>query len=257
MARNLGLLRKEWVLYRSWIFAAFVTGFAILFILPLALSKGNRELITDELHFSFMLGSLVIGSLFILLQFLSSLRNDVHKKETWLHSTSSIMMLTGIKLLFSGIFCLVYLLLFTSLGMYNVNDVYEGTFLQIFLLQILIVGITFLIEMSFCTLIIFFYALYLTIKRYIGRVAIIMSAFVFFVANWAFFSFVESGLYQSLFYYGEVNLTPLINYLPTAKTIVFSTTGGSIFLVEELIAWLFSIGLFIIGSKWTEKVVLK
>lgn len=174
-----GLLKKEWVLYRLWIFAAFMMGLAILYLLPFALSKGNLELITDELHFGLMMATLVMGSLFILIQFLSSIRSDVHKKDIWLHSTSSIVQLLGVKMLFTGVSYLVYMVLFTSLGMYTVNDLYEGSFPQILFLQSIIVGVALSAEVVFFVTIIVFYALYLTLKRYIGRFAILITAILF------------------------------------------------------------------------------
>lgn len=257
MKKIVGLAKKEWATHKLFIVAAYVMGFAIFYVLPLAIeAMGDLEL-PQDFNMGLMIATLIIGALAIATQFLVSIRDDVRKKELWLHSTSSIYQLVGVKVVFIVLNFVVFAFIFTALGMYPLDEIFVGPFLEVLLLQVVFICIATLIVFIMCIQIILFSALYYTLKHYIWHFAIIVTIALFFVTTGAVTKLTSSSVYKTLMHNGEIDLTPLMQYLPDMSNTSFTMSLGSFYLVEELFMWLILFLIFTIGSRWLEKVILR
>ena len=257
MKKIVGLIKKEWATHKIFIMAAYVLGIAILYVLPLTLEKmGDLEL-TQNSNMGLVIATLIVGALAITTQLLVSIRDDVRKKELWLHSTSSIYQLVGVKVVFIVLNFFVFGFIFTALGMYPLHEIFVGPFLEVLLLQVVIISIATLMVFIMCIQIILFSALYYTLKRYIWRFASIVTIVLFFFTTGAVTKFTSSSIYKTVMYNGEIDLTPLMQYLPDLSNTSFTMSLGSVYLVEELCMWLILFFIFAIGSRWLEKGILR
>lgn len=257
MKKIVGLLKIEWAVHKIFIMAAYVLGIAILYVLPLTIEKmGDLEL-SQNSSMGLVIAILIVGALAIATQFLVSIRDDVRKKELWLHSTSSIYQLVGVKVVFIVLNFVVFSFIFTALGMYPLDEIFVGPFLEVLLLQVVFICIATLLVFIMCIQIIIFSALYYTLKRYIWRFASIVTIVIFFFTTGAVTKLTSSSVYKTLMHNGEIDLTPLMQYLPDMSNTSFTMSLGSFYLVEELFMWLILFLIFTIGSRWLEKVILR
>lgn len=256
MKRFLGLLQKEWYLYRVWIFISITLGLALIFGLPLLGEHYFKSPFTsEELRFGLMNVILFVGSINAIAQFFVSLRADIKVKEIWLHSSSSIYQLVGVKLLFTLCWSVIFNFIFAGIGIYNVPSILIGTASELLLLQSFIALMTTLVFLSMNITCIFFYAFYLFLKRYIGRVAIVIVTVAFFMTFWLCFKFIELPIYATLFYHGEISLEPLINKFPTLTNGNVNMELSRYYVVEDLFMWAQIIVMYVVGTKWLEKVI--
>src|SRR5690349_16594301 len=129
-----GLLKKEWLLYRAWIFSGIFIGIMLSLIVPYLIRRFSGELtMGNQLPFFFSILVLLLGGFFSILQYLVSIRNDLRTKEIWLHSTSSIAQLVGVKIVFSLIGYAIFNFIFVSIAIYNIKEEFIGNFAQILL----------------------------------------------------------------------------------------------------------------------------
>lgn len=256
MKRFLGLLQKEWYLYRVWIFISITLGLALIFGLPLLNEHYFKSSLTSEgIRFGLMIGILLVGSLSAIAQFFVSLRADIKVKEIWLHSSSSIYGLVAVKLLFTLCWVVIFSFIFAGIGIYMVPTILIGNASELLLLQCFITLVTTLIFLSLVVPCILFYAFYLFLKRYIGRVAIIIVTLTFFIASWLFFKFAGSPMYATLFYQGEISLDGLFNHFPTLTNKNMNLEWNAYYVAEDVFMWAQIIIMYVVGTKWLEKVI--
>ncbi|WP_332651478.1 hypothetical protein [Lysinibacillus sp. 54212] len=256
MKRFLGLLQKEWHLYRVWIFISIVLGLAVIIGLPPLEDHYFKTALTIEgLRFGLMIVILLVGSMNAIAQFFVSLRADIKVKEIWLHSSSSIYFLVGVKLLFTISWVVIFSFVFAGIGIYNVPSILIGTASELLLLQCFITLITTLVFLSMNVTCILFYAFYLFLKRYIGRVAIVIVTIAFFLSFWLCFKFIETPIYASLFYHGEISLDALFRYFPNLTNKEISLEWNRYYIVEDIFMWAQIIVMYVVGTKWLEKVI--
>ncbi len=253
-----GLLKKEWVLYRSWFLVGIFGGIMLSWIVPYVLHQFVDIFAQEhQLAFVFTLLVLFAGGFYSVLQFLASMRLDIKAKESWLHSTSSITKLIGAKMVCSLIGYTLFNTLFTSIAIYTIKDELIANAGQILLILVLIVTMLVIFQLMLFILLLFFFALYLQLKHLIGRFSIVLTMVAFFLAIDTWIRITESQLYQTIFLRGEVSLSKVEQYLPKAKEMTMEWMLGSIYVVEEVAMTLFMLLLFWAASKWLEKVVLR
>jgi len=253
-----GLLKKEWVLYRSWFLVGIFIGLMLSWIVPYVLHQ-YVDLFAHEnqLAFAFTMLVLVLGGFYSVLQFLATLRLDIKAKESWLHSTSSITKLIGAKLVCSLIGYVFFNTLFTSIAIYNIKDELIASTGQILLTLVLVVIVLIIFQLMLFILLLFFLAFYLQLKRVIGRFSIVLTMAAFYLTTAGWVRVTESELYQTIFLRGEVSLRHIEQYLPKGKEMTMEWMLGSFYVVEEVAMTLFMLLLFLAASKWLEKVVLR
>lgn len=252
------LLRKEWVQYRSWLLAIVVAGLFILIGIPYLFTELLGIVVNmSNVSFILMFFVLVTGGWITIMQFISSLRADIRRKEIWLHSTKSIYILVGAKMIYTLLTFLVFTWLIAMVGLYLSHGIVDGSFLQYVFTLALMMIVAMLFQSAFIVSFNLIYVFNLQLKRFIGK----FSKFITVVAVIAGFilliKVIDNPLYGLLLQNGEVSLQFLRPYLLT-----YTITGGQmqlgpIYIVEEIFSWGSLIILFIISNKWLEKVVTR
>lgn len=251
-----GLLKKEWVLYRTWLFVGVFIGIMLSMVVPYLIRRlSDGFTMENQLSFAFSILVLILGGFFSILQFLASMRHDLKCKEIWLHSTSSIAQLVGVKIVFSLIGYAIFNLIFMSIAIYKTRDEIVGNFAQVLLLLLFIVAIIVILQLMMFVIMVLFLAFNLQMKHLIGRFSIVITMVTFFFSMDLWFKFTESGLYDDIFHHVEIPLTWLDQYFPKLQTTELLL--GSFYVVEEVASIIWLAILFIIATKWLEKVVLR
>lgn len=251
-----GLLKKEWVLYRTWLFIGVFIGIMLSIVVPYLIRRlSDGFTMENQLSFAFSILVLILGGFFSILQFLASMRHDLKSKEIWLHSTSSIAQLVGVKIVFSLIGYAIFNLIFMSIAIYKIRDEIVGTFAQVLLLLLFIVAIIVILQLMMFVIMVLFLAFNLQMKHLIGRFSIVITMVTFFFSMDLWFKFTDSVLYDNIFRHIEIPLTWLDQYFP--KLQATELLLGSFYVVEEVASIIWLAILFIIATKWLEKVVLR
>jgi len=251
-----GLLKKEWVLYRTWLFAGVFIGLMLSMVVPYLIRRFSVEFtMENQLSFAFSILVLVLGGFYSVLQFLASMRHDLKTKEIWLHSTSSITQLVGVKIAFSLIGYAIFNLIFMSIAIYKVKEEFIGNFAQMFLLLLFFVAVIVMFQLMMFVIMLLFLAMNLQMKHFIGGFSIVITMFTFFISMNLWFKFTESDFYDNIFHHIGIRLTILEQIFPQSPSFQFGL--GTMYVVEEVATIIFVAILFIIATKWLEKVVLR
>ncbi|WP_445480242.1 hypothetical protein ACULLL_08715 [Lysinibacillus irui] len=254
----IGLLKKEWVLYRSWFLMAVFAGIMLTWIVPYVLHQFVDIFAhAHQLAFAFTLIVLFVGGFYSIWQFLASVRLDIKARESWLHSTSSITKLIGAKIVCSLIGYSLFNTIFVSIAIFNIKEELIANIGQILFVLVLIVIALILFQLMLFILLLFFLAFYLQMKHVIGRFAIVLTMLAFYLTSTAWVHVTESSLYQTIFQHGAIPLRKIEPFLPQIKVSTMEWKLGSLYAVEEIAFTLLMVILFIVASRWLEKVVLR
>ena len=193
----------------------------------------------------------------MIFQFFTSIRNDLKTKEVWLHSSSSIAFLVGVKISFTLGCSIIYSLVFSSLGLYTSQQFNDATFMQIVFMQLLLIGIFVFVQLLTLVLLVLLLAFNIYLKRFLGRFAFIISMGVFFFSLKLWDLFFNSQYYQQIFHHGEISFKGLSSYLPPSNGSTFTVNLHSGYMVEDLASLIGFVLLYIVATKWLEKAVLR
>ncbi|MFT9815994.1 hypothetical protein [Lysinibacillus sp. NPDC056185] len=256
MKNFVGLLKKEWVLYRAWLFGGIFIGIMLSMVVPYLIRRFSDEFtMENQLPFFFSILVLMLGGFFSVLQYLVSIRNDLRTKEIWLHSTSSIAQLVGVKIVFSLIGYAIFNFIFVSIAIYNVKDGIIGNFAQILLLLIFTVAIIVIFQLMMFVIVLLFFAFNLQMKHFIGNFSVVITMFTFFFSLNLWLEFTKSELYDNIFHRMGISLTGLEQFFPKSPTMNLSLS--TMYIVDEVATFILVAILFFIATKWLEKVVLR
>ncbi|MFJ8099958.1 hypothetical protein [Lysinibacillus sp. NPDC096212] len=251
-----GLLKKEWVLYRAWLIGGIFIGIMLSMVVPYLIRRFSNEFtMENQLPFFFSILVLMLGGFFSVLQYLVSIRNDLRTKEIWLHSTSSIAQLVGVKIVFSLIGYAIFNFIFVSIAIYNVKDGIIGNFAQILLLLIFTVAIIVIFQLMMFVIVLLFFAFNFQMKHFIGNFSVVITMFTFFFSLNLWFEFTKSKLYDNIFHRMGISLTGLEQFFPKSPTMNLSLS--TMYIVDEVATFILVAILFFIATKWLEKVVLR
>ncbi|MDM5233089.1 hypothetical protein [Lysinibacillus pakistanensis] len=254
----IGQFKKEWVLFRAWLYVGIFLGILISIVIPYLIERyGNGFTEENQLQFAFTFLVLALGGFYSVLQFVASLRLDLRSKEIWLHSTSSIRQLIGVKIVFSLTGYTIFNILFTGIAIYSLRAAFIASFGQVLLLLVFVVAIIALFQLMIFVSILLFLAFYLQMKYFIGRFAIVLMMGAYFGCIYLWFRFTESIIYVKIFQHIGISLSWLEQYLPKSKLPSMDIRLGTLYVVEELALTILFALLFIIATKWLEKVVLR
>ncbi len=256
MKSFVGLLKKEWVLYRARLLVGVFIGIVLSLVVPYFL-RHFADGFEQDSQLSYTVLVLIIGGFYSVLQFLSSIRADLKVKEIWLHSTSAMTTLIGAKMVSSIIGYTLFNLLFTSIAVYSIKDEYIANFGQIIFLVILIIGIIAILQLVLYIMLVLFLAFYLQMKHFIGGFSIVLTMAAFFLTTNQWLRFTTSQLYQDIFRQIGIPLSKMEPYLPKFISPTMELKLGSIYVVEQVGFMLLMTLLYIVAAKWLEKVVLR
>lgn len=253
-----GLLLKEWTLYKSWLFGSAVMGIGVVLILPVIL---ERYLITwvpiQEIRIVLMFIMLVFSVINNIFQFNNSLNYDNAKKDMWLHNPHSMQTLIGAKFLFSLFIYFIGNVFITSAGIYFLSDFFVGNYAHLLNLQLLLLVLMFFVGIFVSIAWLFFWAIYLEGKYWIGKFSLITTVAIFFLIATYLPKLLSFLSLDKVLNQGEISLKFIENYLPTVTTSNFILDLGSIYIVEELFIWIIFVLLFWGVCRWLERVVTR
>ncbi|MGE7696466.1 hypothetical protein ACQKNC_20610 [Lysinibacillus sp. NPDC094177] len=250
------LMKKEWVLYQAWLFSGIFIGIMLSMVVPYLIRRFSDEFTMDnQMPFFFSILVLMLGGFFSVLQFLVSIRNDLKTKEIWLHSTSSIAQLVGVKIVFSLIGYAIFNFIFVSIAIYNIKEEIIGNFAQLLLMLIFTVAIIVIFQLMMFVILLLFFAFNLQMKHFIGNFSVVITMVTFFISMNSWLKFTESKLYDNIFHHIGISLEGLEQFFPKLPTMNLSLS--TMYLVEEVATIIFVAILFITATKWLEKVVLR
>lgn len=253
LVKFMGLLRKEWLLYRSWWLVAILIGFIFVYCGEYFYAE-QFEITNPRLLFTSWV--MVISVFFVVIQFLTSIHNDLKTKEIWLHSTSSITQLVGVKFIFTLGNSMIFITIFSVIGLIDAIEFKEATPMQFLFLRLFMVTNIFIEQCSFILIVFLFLVFNIYLKNLFGRLAFIISvgSFILIMKLWT--EFHESKLYEKIFYHGEISTDRLAAFLPQSYDSIFSMME-SFYMVEGLAFVIGYLLLYILGTKWLEKVILR
>lgn len=183
--------------------------------------------------------------------FVSTLNNGKNQKEIWLHSPASIFSLVGAKWLYT------FLAMFVMeacafVGLFFVEDYVKATFVEyaVFAFAMTIVVTLAYFILSIFTL--FFYAFQQQMSLYVKKLSTVFTtiAVILFLSIFPMipdFSFLKIG---------KINISILNDYMPDLPENFFISMND-IYIIEELVTFVFFIGIFVVSCKWLERVLLK
>ncbi|WP_107942681.1 MULTISPECIES: hypothetical protein [Metasolibacillus] len=255
MKSFIALLQKEWLVVRGNILFLFVIGLLLIFGVPYIINKNAETSITiGELVMIFLVFSVLLGTIASPVQFVTSLRTDVNRKEIWLHSPQSIYKLVGAKALFSICLFIVFTFVVLCSAFIIISTQLEWTLLKALIASIVMtIGLTCL-QLLILTYTQVFYTFYLQLKRYIGKFSMAVTVPLAIFVGFLLTKIENSTLYRAILQKGYISLESLENYLQPSNQSVFFYVG-SIYIVQILFYACCVIILFILSSKWLEKVV--
>ncbi|BDH62822.1 hypothetical protein MTP04_29520 [Lysinibacillus sp. PLM2] len=185
--------------------------------------------------------------------FTSSLNRDIKSKELWLHNSQSIYTLIGAKVVYHAI-SLIVLNVIAFIGFFFVGDLIVGTILQYLILGIACLIIVMLTYLFFIVVVLFLTGLKTQLARYIGK----LSYVVMFITVILLLELLNRLPNFTFLQIGKVQLSNLNDYLPIFTV---SEIGLSLFhdfyLVEEIVASLVFILIYILSCKWIERVITR
>lgn len=151
----------------------------------------------------------------------------------------------------------IFNILFTGIAIYSLRAAFIASFGQVLLLLVFVVAIIALFQLMIFVSILLFLAFYLQMKYFIGRFAIVLMMGAYFGCIYLWFRFTESIIYVKIFQHIGISLSWLEQYLPKSKLPSMDIRLGTLYVVEELALTILFALLFIIATKWLEKVVLR
>ena len=252
MGRFLSLLHKEWIQFRTFLVCTLL----LCYVFSLGVPKAIDLVLSEGI---IMQEAVFVGAFFGLFfmfiagcyQFLRSMSLDVRQKEIWLHNSSSMYELVGVKIIFTSISMAVSALLYT-IQFYFLKPFLTGT-LEIFNLQLLISFFMGTIALAILVLLLFAFAFHKTMQHYIKGFAIITSvAFMIVVPK----ILGDIALLDALEVF-PLSIAFLENYLPKFYSESLYVDFGEIYLGSELFLWALTAVGFVLACKWTEKVITK
>lgn len=253
-----GLLLKEWVLYRSWLFVSMLMGIGAVLILPIIL---ERYLLTSvsiyEIRLILLFFMLGISMINCVTQFRTSLRTDYLKKDTWLHNSHKMYTLVGVKFVFSLIIFFIGNVIITTAGFYFLSEILVGSFLQLFVLQLLLLILLLFAGMMINLGWLFVWTLYLESKYWIGKFSLFTTITISILIVSYLPRLFNLLTLDKLLNHGEISLNFIEEYLSTITARDFNLELGSIYIVYELFNLIIFVLLFWGICKWLERVVTR
>lgn len=250
MKSFIGLIKKEHAYNASLNFVMLGFVIFVVSIIPIILHNYYSQTTIHGNRFIFIIITTGIVSMISIFSFFTSLNVNIRKKELWLHNTRSIITLILAKAVYQFISVLI-LCAVCFIGFFFVGEKIEGTFGQISMFYSYCLIIMLFLYPTLLVLTLFFYALSLELKRYIGKLSYILT----FGLAIGFFS-MNDNFSNELFQYGKVSTDWLLPYFPKFNEEIMFTTGD-MYIGSEVASFLFIGSIFVIACFWIERVITR
>ncbi|MEK4628418.1 MAG: hypothetical protein ABS944_04015 [Solibacillus sp.] len=249
MNQFLGLMKKEHLDFFS--LAIVILGLALLAIFagPLMLVELYDVTPTNS---RFVITSVILGLLVLyqLIQSFTSLNTAIKHKDLWLHNTMVMEGLIGAKVVYQ---CLQLWALATVsfLGYFFCGNLLNGTPWEYFIFYVSCMYLVLGAYFGIFVISLLFYTVSLQLKKWIGVLSYVATfvLIVLFVENIAK---VEMVIFQ----YGYISEEWLKDNLPTFNGVELLIVTPAYVLEEAMYGIIFII-IFVLSSRWIEKVMLR
>ena len=255
-----GLMKKEWVSMKGWLYgtvgASILITLIIPFVVPMFLEGSVGSLISGLIPF-WILVSLILPVIVLL----NSLKKEMAHPDIWLHSPVSIFKMFGSKAVFAGFVGIVNLLIVISLGLFHLKlstIAINFTFANVGVLSTFIL-VFFMVSLVLMCIGLFVKVLYYVIKPY-AKVFTIPILFVFFFASgWVIEKIIEkvkgTTVYEKIATFGPIG-NPSKGGFFIEKEHFFFEVDETIFHIGDLLMNAsFIVLLFITAAVLFEKKV--
>lgn len=254
MKQFLGLLKfehRQWSTFYGAICAVILLA---IFALPHGVVYYYPHLEVKGVRFSVIMMSAVLILITTFVLFASSINRSKDNKDIWLHSSASIYMLVGAKVLYAWL-GLIVMEACAFIGFFFVSDLIQGSFFDFVVFAFYCAALMLAIYAAFMAFSLVFYVFNLQMARYVKKFSFI----IMFAAVVLFFKVLGSIPNITMFQYGKVDLRGLNNYLPTLEDTGYPITVffSDFYIVEELIMWAILVGVYMVACKWLERVLTR
>ena len=255
-----GLLKKEWVTMREWLYGNAV----IAILLMLVASFGLSMLIEGKVNVFLILGIVIIiwiiTSIFLpVVILLNSLWKDWNRPDLWLHSTSSIYKLFGSKSIFAIIVGAVNVLIPTSLlliyALFWGSPLFELSFGElVFFVWLLVFAFFTASIMIMCTGL-FFGVFYQLIKPVVKGFTVPITVILFVILAQTFERVKVTTIYQKVAAFGPIGDPTREKFYIERGNFFIGPTEPVVYTGDVLLSLLFILLLFVVSTVLFEKKV--
>ena len=255
MKKFLGLLQQEHRQYAvfNYVLAGLIG--IVIFLGPIVLVQVLKEgqFKAEYLRFPITIIVAMFTVVLFIGLFISSLRNDIRRKELWLHNPQSIYALISVKALYHGI-CLILLNVITFCGLFFVGDIIVGTLTEYLVMAFACLYIGIIVYFFLIVVALFLFAINKQTARYIGK----FSYIVMFLTIILLLELLNRFANITFLNIGHVSISSLNAYLPTFKK---SDLEVSLFIdfyvVEEIVVSVVFIFIYMLLCKWIERMITR
>lgn len=257
MKKIVSLIKKEWHTNKLWWIFIVLFGFVFIWLLPPLIGHFSKSTLNSQEMRNLNLFITFISLLLIpIIQLHVSLHRDIKQKDIWLHNPSSIFTLIGAKWLFVLLALIITSFLLFS-GFFFLGNYIIGKWWQIVLLISVLTFLETVFYVAFSMLSLLFYALYLQVKRYIGRFSLFVVFAITILFVWLLGKLPENFLE---FPYGKIPTDWIFTNLPTFTSSSIEITYDihfNLYFTNFIVDILLFIICFTGSSKWIEKVITR
>lgn len=260
MSQWKGLLWKEWIIYRPFIYLAIIIDILGILVGPLIIQR----IFSVEENYSIhvLIVSVILGCLhFLAMMFLffSSLEREMKRPDIWFHNSASSFKLVGAKIVAMSLFTFLALVLIGIVTILASLFLSKNNMVPIFTVMKLELGLIFAVLFTAITFTIGIFSMWM-VARLIRPFSIAISngvAVIFYFVGFHYYEkFLDSHLYQKLTSYGEVKFpTMSLGELSSKDFYMTYQVSDHIFLGEVIFKVLFFTCLFIVSVNAFEKKV--
>jgi len=255
-----GLLMKEWIQMKGWLYVLLLMGAFILVVGPTSLKRifGLADSI-GTIGFMTGLTLIFLHSIVVLFMFLTTLGKDMARQDIWFHTPSSMFKLIVAKLIFSVFVVSVSIAFISTITFGYLSTTLENTTpkLDVVKFALLVDGATISGSIYVACIGFFFWVIYQTLRMKIRMLAGPITIVLFFFINYWWDKILASPFFTRTFnLMGEIPFQRLSASDLVEKTFSFDLyVGPSLQLGELLFIAITTILLFVLSVIWFDKKV--
>lgn len=249
MKAFIGLLKKERM--NSFNGSIVILAIALIFIwlLPAMFKNYQPNFNEGESRVAAVLIAILIVSIFSLVSFFGSIKRDLKVKELWLHNSQPMWKLVFAKYLYYFL-QLIILAAITTIGFFFCKGSIDGTFIQMLNLNFVVLFIVFVFYIFIAGFAFLFFVFHFQLKRYFGKLSILGTFIVIYL-----FCKVMDNFPDVTIPYGEIPIDWITSNLPSSTMLNIRVSVGPVYLIEDIVYYLFFALLFLGCCKWLERIV--
>lgn len=252
-----GLMKREWVAMKGWLYGTVGAAILITLIIPLFIAIFFKESV-DGVVISFLPLWLVVSLIMPISILLSSLKKEMDRPDIWLHSPVSIFKLFGAKAVFASGIGLLNLAIATFVGLIQLklfSPIPDLTFGGLIGFGSTFIFSVFLTSLLAMCMVLFIRVLYLVMEpRMKGFTIPILIVFVF-GASWVYERIRVTSFYEKITTFGPFANPLNKDFTMEGEGFFFQVNTTVLHTGSFLVAISLTIFLFVLAAVLFEKKV--